>query len=145
MIQLKEAIIGRDNSKNASMYKELKNFSDLKFGDIIQVYENDSVNADYKEGVYIYIYLPKATCDKILKNEGFLYDVTDDAIIRWVPKRVSVDNTAFKVIAHFKANFPFHRIYQSDCKIEHIIGHYDNYRNIKNSKELKAVLKKYNR
>lgn len=145
MIQLKEALIRRDNSKNASSYKELKKFSELKFGDIIRVYENGNINIDYEDGSHVYIYLPKAVCENILRNEGTFNDVIDDVFIMWVPKRVSEDNISYWNSTDFKVYFPFHQIYQSNCKIEYIVGHYDSYRTIKNAKDLKEALKKYNR
>jgi len=145
MIQLKEALIGKDNFKNASAPKELKKFSEIKFGDIVQVYENGNINIDYEDGSHVYMYLPNATCDKILRNEGSFDDVIDDVFIMWVPKRISEYNVSYWNATDFKVYFPFHQIYQSNCKIECIIGHYDNYRAIKNSKDLKEALKKYNR
>lgn len=144
MIQLKEALIGRDNSKNASVYKELKKFSELKFGDIVRVYENGNINIDYEDGSHVYMYLPKVIVENILRNEGTFNDVIDDVFIMWVPRKVSEDNIAYWNSTDFKVYFPLHQIYQSNCKIEYIIGHYDNYRAIKNAKDLKDALKKYN-
>lgn len=144
MIQLKEALIGRDNSKNASAHKELKKFSELKFGDIVRVYEDKNINIDYEDGSHVYIYLPKATCENILRNEGTFNDVIDDVFIMWVPRKVSDDNISYWNATDFKVYFPLHQIYQSNCKIECIVGHYDNYRVIKNAKDLKDTLKKYN-
>ena len=123
---------------------ELKKFSELKFGDIVRVYENGDINVDYKEGINTYIYLPKATGDRILKNEGSFDDVEDDIFIMWVPKRVSEYNVSYWNATDFKVYFPFHQIYQSNCKIECRVGHYNNYRDIKNAKDLKDALKKYN-
>lgn len=145
MIQLKEALIGKDNSKNALAYKELKKFSELKFGDIVRVYENGNINIDNKEGGHVYIYLPKDMGKNILRNEGSFDDVIDDIFIMWAPKRLSDVNVTYWNATDFKVYFPFHQIYQSNCKIECIIGHYDNYRTIKNAKDLKEALKKYNR
>lgn len=145
MRQLKEALIGRDNSKNASAFKELKKFSELKFGDIVRVYENGNININNKEGSNVYIYLPNATGWDILRNEGSFDDVMDNIFIRWEPKSVSDYNVSYWNATDFKVYFPFHQIYQSNCKIECIIGHYDNYKSIKNSKELKDALKKYNK
>ena len=108
---------------------------------------NDEVDiiSDNKEGgVSTYIYLPKATGDRILKNEGSFDDVEDDIFIMWVPRNVSEYNVSYWNATDFKVYFPLHQIYQSNCKIEYIVGHYNNYRDIKNAKELKDALKKYN-
>lgn len=145
MRQLKEALIGRDNSKNASAYKELKKFSDLKFGDIVRIYEHGNINIDYEDGSHVHIYLPKSTCENILRNEGSFDDVIDDVFIMWVPKRISDYNVSYWNATDFKVYFPFHQIYMPNCKIECVIGHYANYKSIKDSKDLKDALKKYNK
>ena len=120
-------------------------FSELKFGDVVLVYENGDIISDNKEGgVNTYIYLPKATGDIILKNEGSFDDVEDDIFIMWVPRNVSEYNVSYWNATDFKVYFPLHQIYQSNCKIEYIVDHYDNYKNIKNAKDLKVALKKYN-
>lgn len=144
MKPLKEALISKDKRKWASAYKELK-FSELKFGDVVRVYENGNINIDYEDGSHVYMYLPKAACENILRNAGSFDDAIDDVFIMWVPQRTSYYNVVYWNATDFKVYFPFHQIYQSNCKIEYIIDHYDNYRSIKNAKELKAALNKYNK
>lgn len=140
-----KALISKSTLNRAHIgNKELKKFSELKFGDIVRVYENGEINIDYIEGDNTYIYLPKATGDRILKNEGSFDDVEDDIFIMWVPKRVSEYNVSYWNATDFKVYFPLHQIYQSNCKIECIVDHYNNYKDIKNAKELKDALKKYN-
>lgn len=145
MRQLKESLIGKHNVKNAESNKELKEFSELKFGDVVRIYENGNINIDYEDGGHVYMYLPKAMGENIFRNGGSFDDVIDDVFVMWVPKRTSYYNVVYWNATDFKVYFPFHQIYQSNCKIEYIVGHYDNYRTIKNAKDLKEALKKYNK
>ena len=128
-----------DNIKSAS----LESFNDLKFGDIVRVYENRNINIDYEDGNHVYIYLPKDIGKNIFRNEGIFDDTIDDIFIRYVPKRTSDYNVTYWNATDFKTYFPFHQIYQSNCNITDVISHYANYKYIKNAKELKDVLKNY--